>query len=471
MDTSETTPPIPNGYSAVSTPPSIDEMHLALSHIVHRREYRPLTPPTRFSPPDTNLEFLNLLALLLVTEAEGDVAAVTFRVLSKDRLELHYAKNRPCTSKETEYIRGLFEIISRDDRRECHNLCWDILSLVIAECEHKIKSRKNKLLRRLCEIRSPLATDGESTFAICANACTIETKNKLHASLGKSIFPITSTVPQLLCGWFAYLLKPEPVPAPWHVGSVHHMLSLAYYISHAPEMKRIMGAHLLRRVSKLGNYYRAALAIIRHAEQLPRDQLRQLRIVEAVPPAPEMRLLRTNHVEMVNAWARHVGEAGVSEEELRNAFPQVHKIPPKPTAMHAVCTHCECTLLLEMIKISAGSTPKPMLLEIGVSKSSCFMCKEFIARVQKHYRHIAVVVSSSYGKHVAGWSLPQSAPVRLRKVMERRVMDEMDNVLRWAKAESVWRARASWFALIPAPEKEEGYTGWGELCEKDFVCQ
>lgn len=88
-----------------------------------------------------------------------------------------------------------------------------------------------------------------------------------------------------------------------------------------------------------------------------------------------------------------------------------------------------------------------MLLEMGVSKSSCFMCREFITAVQKVYHHITVLVSSCHGKHVAGWSLPQSAPAVLRDLMGRRIMDEMDDILQRAarkrKSDSIPRAHAT----------------------------
>ncbi|KAL0631771.1 hypothetical protein Q9L58_009361 [Maublancomyces gigas] len=433
IDTSIVAPPnLPSTIpTAAPSPPSLDEMHLALSHIAFRRPPSPpRTPPLPCSSPDTkNLELSNLTSLLFVTASKGDVAAVIFRVLSKGRLELHYAKNQPCTNKEKAYIHRVFNIIARDDHRESYLLCWDILAQVILECKRKIKSRIQKICLRLEQL-SP-------SFAICEGACTTDTEETLHQQLSQSTFPGGVTVPELLHDWFTHLLKEAIVD----VGSVHQTLCLAYYIGHAPQMHQILDAQLLRRVRKLGDYYRAALVLIQNAALLPRDQLRKLRIIEAVPPTPELRLLRTNQVDMINEWARHIREPEVSEDDLRRAFPEMDDIPPNPTGMPTVCVHCECTLLLEMINLTStaasASTPTPVLLEIGVSKSSCFMCREFVAAVQKVYRHITVRVSSGHGKHVAGWSLPESAPAVLRELMEKRVQDEMDNVLQRATRKRV----------------------------------
>lgn len=231
--------------------PSLDEMHLALSHIAFRREYRPPSPrriPRIPSFPDTSpdnrhLEFLNLLSLLLVTDSAGDVAAAMFRVLSKDRLELHYAKNRPCTNKENAYIHSIFDIVSREERRDHDLLCWDILAQVIPGCKRKIGSRMKKVCLRLKELSPSLVTTGSASFAICEGGCTTETDEMLHRTLGQDTFGSTRTVPQLLRGWFDHLLKRlDEGSTVWHVGSVNHTLSLAFYIGHAPQMEQILDA-------------------------------------------------------------------------------------------------------------------------------------------------------------------------------------------------------------------------------------
>lgn len=69
------------------------------------------------------------------------------------------------------------------------------------------------------------------------------------------------------------------------------------------------------------------------------------------------------------------------------------------------------------------------MVELGVSKSSCLMCRESILAVQVRYRHITVRVSSCHEKHDAGWSLPVVAPRGLIEHVGKRVRDEMDEVL------------------------------------------
>lgn len=206
------------------------------------------------------------------------------------------------------------------------------------------------------------------------------------------------------------------------------MLHLSYSIGHAPDISRLLDAHLLRRIRKLGDYYGAALSLISNAASLPDAQLRHLRIIEVVPVLPRKHAVPGDFVATVNAWADHTGELPVSERALRTAFPDMDEHPADPLATQnvTVSVHCECTLLLAVL------SPTPALVELGVSKSSCFMCREFILAVQARYRHISVRMSSCHGKHVAGWSLPVTAPEGLVEHMRKRVCDEMDEVLQRA---------------------------------------
>lgn len=212
--------------------PSLDKIHLALSHIACRRAYRPPLPPGIPSLPNTSadnrhLELLNLLLLLLVTGSKGDVAAVMFSFLSNDRLELHYAKNRPFTNKENSYIRSIHRIVSREGRRDRHLLCWDISAQVIPDCKRKITSRIEKVCIRLRELA---ATNGSSSFGIYEGGCTTETDEMVHQALGPDTFASSRTVPQFLRAWFDHLLKKaEEGSTVWHVGTVHLTLSLAFY--------------------------------------------------------------------------------------------------------------------------------------------------------------------------------------------------------------------------------------------------
>lgn len=289
--------------SPLPASPSADEMHLSLSHIVFRREYRPPSPPRQAQVPssDKHLELLNLLSLLLVTQAKGDVAAVMFRVLSKDNIELHYTKNRPCTNTEKSYISEILATV-RDTTSDIHITAWKLLSLVIPNCKRKMKSRATKICDRLTELLE------NPPFAIHDEACTTTAENSLRDAIGPDVFPTTITMPQFVRGWFKYLQqRPNTIFTEWHAGGVYQMLHLAYSIGHKPDISNLLEPKLLRRVRKLGDYYGAALAMISNAANLPADQLLNLKIIEIVPTIPRSVSVRANFVDTVNAWARHTG--------------------------------------------------------------------------------------------------------------------------------------------------------------------
>lgn len=410
--------------------PSADEMHLALSRIVLRREYRPPSPPREsyVHSSEKHLELLNLLSLLLVTRAKGDVAAVMFRVLSKDNLELHYAKNRPCTDDEKTYINNIFAIV-RDTSNEVHTTCWKLLALVSSKCRRKILSRATKISEQLGKLSVG------SPYTIHDDSCTIAAETSVRNAIGSFFFPSDITMADFVQGWLAYLQqKPDALFVHGHEASIYQMLHIAYCIGHAPDIAQILEPKLLGRVRKLGDYYGAALALISNAASIPTEQLQSLKIVQVDTTTPRVVSLPVDFVGTINAWARHTGEPEVSERALRVAFPDMDPLPTNLLAMQnvTVSVHCECTLLLSMIDSTNGSAPVPTLLELGVSKSSCFMCREFISAVQSRYRFITVRVSSCHGKHVAGWTIPESTPSALRNIMSKRLRDEMDEVLQRA---------------------------------------
>lgn len=188
--------------------PSADEMILALSHITFRREYRPPSP--RVTASDKHLELLNLLSLLLVTEAKGDVAAAMFHVLSKDNLELHYAKNRPCTNNEKAYIHAIFTTVC--DRTSVSNTCWTLLSLVIPACKRKMMSCTNKICKLLAEL----------PVTVSYTDCTLIGESSLRTAVSELVFPPSSSMLDLIRSWFTHLhQKPAAIFKAWNTGRVY----------------------------------------------------------------------------------------------------------------------------------------------------------------------------------------------------------------------------------------------------------
>jgi hypothetical protein len=93
---------------------------------------------------------LDLRALLLVTEAKLDVAAVSLS--PHGPLKFYFSKNRPLTSKETDYVRSLIAIASRTSLSVLERFDA-LLELVIANCEKQIIARIQKVSRRLKQLQ------------------------------------------------------------------------------------------------------------------------------------------------------------------------------------------------------------------------------------------------------------------------------------------------------------------------------
>jgi len=105
--------------------------------------------------------------------------------------------------------------------------------------------------------------------------------------------------------------------------------------------------------------------------------------------------------------------------------------PPPKFAKQKKSTHCESTLGVAFANAHANlSTTEPgVLLEIGVSKSSCWLCREFLRTLCLCFPGLRVHVSSCHGKITPGWTLPQGTPAGLARAMEKRVHDEFDEVV------------------------------------------
>lgn len=324
---------------------------------------------------------------------------------------------------------------------------WELLNLVIPRCKRKIKSRLETIRRRLREISDAASSVGVFAnpatpyFAITASAGSVDSETWLRHAIGESGFPASGTLQRFLQGWFTSVYNCQPaIFKDWHIASVCRTLRIAYYVGQTPDITSILDATLLSRVRKLGDFYAAALTVISHAAQLPNGHLRHLHIVEPQSAVPRTLHLSDDFAGTVNTWARHTGEPEVSVDGLM-AFQDMDKVKTGPggTQSVAVTVHRECTLLLSMIDILPFAAPA--LLEIGVSKPSCFLCREFVISAQKHYGQLTVLISSCHGKYVAGWSLPESAPQPLKEAMRKLVRDNMDEVLQKAarkpKSESI----------------------------------
>src|SRR2546421_417069 len=95
-----------------------DKLVYALSSIRHM--YAPTAPKVTDNQIRKHLSLVDGIALLLVTQENADVAAVSF-LRNSTSIDFYYAKNRPCTRKETYYIESILNVIRNEDlsKTEC----------------------------------------------------------------------------------------------------------------------------------------------------------------------------------------------------------------------------------------------------------------------------------------------------------------------------------------------------------------
>ena len=88
----------------------LNEHVYALSRLSHIHKNVPTKPKTMGIEERKHLKILDGIALLLVTEAKGDVVAVSF-TQTTSTITVNYAKNFPCNGALDMYIDGILKLI------------------------------------------------------------------------------------------------------------------------------------------------------------------------------------------------------------------------------------------------------------------------------------------------------------------------------------------------------------------------
>ncbi|RPB18593.1 hypothetical protein L211DRAFT_843437 [Terfezia boudieri ATCC MYA-4762] len=352
-----------------------------------------------------HLVLLDLLALLLVTEAKSDVAATMLR--TNGSMKFFYSKNRPFTDSENQYVRTLFNYASETNRSVADRYS-NLLAAIVDKCQKKIMSRISKVLRRVRELSTNWGIHSEDHLPL-------ELVEKLKAKLG--IGPEQSLRNRLI-SWLDSLSSAQRLKDPEFLRRAivkAHAIGIPSYINLLIDQK------LLRRIRKLGGYMGAVIQLVGEVDLLPPQVLQTLVIQEVPPPPPDRIVIEKTSVEIVEQWARNRHIEEPTETNLRIQFPSL----PQPLSQQNTITrsvHCECTLIMNIIDdlVQQGTSPF-VTLEIGVSKSLCNLCEVFMGSVKKRYPNITIMVSTHHGKNVSGWRLPPLTPLEISREVEDHI--------------------------------------------------
>ena len=133
-------------------------------------------------------------------------------------------------------------------------------------------------------------------------------------------------------------------------------------------------------------------------------------------------------MSIVNIRAKETGFAHVPEANVRIAYPEMDPPSTALTQIITQSTHCECTLVQALVN-QYCQTGIPATIAIGVSKLSCWLCREYISIVRAHYPHLKIEMSSCHGKMTLGWTLPNQSPPEIAGQMYKCVQDCLDEVI------------------------------------------
>lgn len=255
--------------SAPHTPITFAEKVYALSKVIHIRKYSDTTALSNklvgHQESLSHLRLLDDIALLLVTEGDSEVAAVSLE-RTETEVRFYYAKNQLVTAREESYIKDLLEILKlpHDDLAEEGKgpdtgggaRVERLLAKVVPACATKIKSRIRKLKHDLPGDRSDIFRDdinGEMHAYFQERFDTWYNRyNGAHEFLTKFLHQIDNLE----------LSKTS-------TGQLCDIIRVAYRASaYKKNTTVLVPEHLARRLRLVGDYFGAARRIVKRMDSL-----------------------------------------------------------------------------------------------------------------------------------------------------------------------------------------------------------
>lgn len=242
--------------------PPFDDRLFALSSISRRLAHpSPSQHPSQHpSQQQKRLKLLDLLALLLVTEPDGDVAA-TALIRTTGQITVLFSKNRPCNLPEKSYVQSIHEIITSitGETASLQDALDQLLRLVVGNCSRKIKARLDKLVNRLKSL----------SIGDVVKPLPPHTTLRLWNLLKSTGFPSPESVPleKSISHWLKSLLQ-APVRA-LAGAQATTTLFVAYCVGHMGGADPLIDDPiLLCRLRKLGDYYAAIRCLVKSYTEL-----------------------------------------------------------------------------------------------------------------------------------------------------------------------------------------------------------
>ena len=211
-----------------------------------------------------HLRLLNGIALLLVTDAKSDVAAVTISTfpLEGGRLEhvFHLVKNRSCTASEELYYSKFMELINKGRNSDYTTLFHCLMDLIIDNCRPKISIRAGRIQRAIQDREAyNIVPDEENNLHPLTRA---ELKEFQEWSGAERVEGISWF--ELVVRWMKTYLHPQLFENSKRRKHVYLALMGADNLSQHTNLVKALGSpRLERQVGKLAMYAQSLRRILR----------------------------------------------------------------------------------------------------------------------------------------------------------------------------------------------------------------
>lgn len=138
----------------------VNEYVYGLSQMSHIHKNMPTQPPRMGPEESKHLRILDAVALFLVTEAKGDVAAVTFKQATHT-IEIFYAKNSPCDDFLTIYANKILAYIFEFRHHPLEEVVVEVCLRAVKQCLKKVRARLLKLFKNFRDVLGDDLNNGE----------------------------------------------------------------------------------------------------------------------------------------------------------------------------------------------------------------------------------------------------------------------------------------------------------------------
>ncbi|KAG0635676.1 hypothetical protein HOY80DRAFT_1139715 [Tuber brumale] len=424
----------------MSSPGIYERIHLLDKINFHRHplsRFPPHASPVASSIVERDLQSLNLISLLMVTNGPDDNAAVSLQITNDRPVHLRYTKTPPCTSKETSYINNLFAL-SIDDTYPPTAKPKALLLLALPACRRMIAKQMEKVcsqLKRLEEKERPLAEvlnpESEGTGSPQTTRC----EEDIRTFVGPEVFPLDTTFLQFLKMWFHRLVSDWNVDK-WFDSEagfrlVYETINISYLLKYGGPTTASLDATLHQYLGNLGDYRAAVVILILEMKRWGVTQQSDLTVTEIPSPPPSTQAFSHNFNSILDQWANYRSFRTVGLNHLRKTYPEMsrlNKCQESAEDIFPACVHGECSLALSFAK-SCCSTTAPTALRIGLPSPACWLCHKYLELIQQIYPHLSIHCYYSPLMRATGWTLPPETPSELIGVLNKYLANAMDEVL------------------------------------------